>query len=153
LLAGLISLFQKSENWPQPKEILFSEKGKKEQISQYFGALEALTIPSLGVFPLNYPPVSSDKFFLLYLGDENKERIFWKYFISLIIGGAFRGGVKWLVDKGIVNLREIDELQLLPDLKKTFNVCLDGELGKIETSLVIFRQSSGIILIVPRRQR
>lgn len=150
VLAGIFSLFNLNQG-VKSGGVVIQKNGENFGLNNgYLGSLEVLTIPYLATFSLNQPYPDNNQVYLLSIEGKTPEELFLRYTTTLMIGALFSGGPNWLINQGVVNLRQIDEISVLPDQRKKENACIDGELRHFSGRIFVSRKKIPIPIIIPR---
>ncbi len=153
-LAGLASAFTLHHRI-QPRDICFTTPDEQpHQINpgQLIAACAVNTIPILGTF--KFQPSSPDQqLSLLTLTADRTVELYSKYALTLMIGGLLKNGPDLCRQIGLIDVRPIDNVNLLPDPQAAdsghSNVCLDGQLLTHRNPITLSLSDSPVTILRP----
>jgi len=138
----------------EPLRVSFRDGSNVSHEQGLLAASEIITVPRLGTF--NFKELIPDeKIRLLTVAAKSEAGLFYKFLVTLLVGGNFSDGADRLIRMGILKSRDVDTVTAIPDRRKKHvgedNVCFDGELRRVESEMKLQRSSMAVTFIIPRQ--
>lgn len=112
--------------------------------------LEAISVPVLATFTMKQT-IDSRKIRLLMMRASSEPALFAKFAVALVVGGQFPDGLDLVIRMGLISTIDALEVSIAPDLSRSPNCCVDGQLETLKDERITIKRSNKDVLIITPR--
>lgn len=149
--AALLSLIHLRDR-VKPKDIVYRTDALPEWRIKLdnVAVLEAISVPVLATFTMKQT-IDNRKIRLLMMRASSEPALFAKFAIALVVGGKLPDGLDLVIRMGLINTIDALEVSIAPDLLRSPNCCVDGQLETVRDEGISIRRSKKDVLIITQR--